>query len=121
MSGLAAWALGPVLLAAAPAAPPELVLDCYVVQSGDFGLGQFVRHIEVHAGSGRVTVSDSLRGGPLRFLGDGRLVSLDPAWLVFDVASPQSSGRTQIDRRSGAYSYSDGRVVVSGTCQQSAL
>lgn len=130
MSGLAALALGPVLLAAAPApAPPapapasvsDLVLDCYVVQSGDLSIGQFVRHIEVHPNSGVVSVADSIRGGPLRFLGNGQLISLDATRLVFDVASSASSGRTEIDRGSGAYVYNDGRVVTRGTCQPSAL
>ena len=121
MSGLIGLALGPVLLAATPAPAAGLVLDCYVVQSGDLSLGQFVRHIEVHADSGIVTVADSLRGGPLRFLGNGQLVSLDATQLVFDVATSASSGRTEIDRRSGAYVYNDGRVVIRGTCQPSAL
>lgn len=125
MTGLAALTLGPVLLAAAPAPAPgagsDLVLDCYVVQSGDLSVGQFVRHIEVHVGSGTVSVADSLRGGPLRFLGNGQLISLDATRLVFDVASPASSGRTEVDRRSGAYVYNDGRVVIRGTCQPSVL
>jgi hypothetical protein len=129
VSGLAALALGPALLAAAPApAPPpapasgsDLVLDCYVMQSGDLSIGQFVRHIEVHANSGVVSVADSVRGGPLRFLGNGQLISLDATRLVFDVASSASSGRTEIDRGSGAYVYNDGRVVIRGTCQPSAL
>lgn len=129
MRGWAALALGSVLLDAAPGSAADrarvdaadLVFDCYVVQSSSLGLGQFVRHLRVSPERRVVSVSDGVRGGAPRFLGDGRLVALDPARLVFDFASATSSGRTEIDRQSGAFRYRDGRTVISGTCQEGGV
>ncbi len=118
MHALAAFALAPLLLAAGPSKAPDLVVDCYLVQSSSVGLGQFVRHLRVQPSRGVVSVSDGLRGGAPRFLGDGRLVTFDADRLVFDFASAGSSGRTEIDRRSGAFRYGDGRTVIQGTCQE---
>ena len=114
-------ALLPALLAAAPAPPAGLVLDCYVEQTGRLGLGPFVRHLQVDPERGVVSIADGLRGGAPQFLGNGRLIALDPARLVFDFASTASAGRTTIDRRSGAFRYEDGRIVITGTCQESTL
>lgn len=118
---LAAAVLAPTLLVAAPARQPDLVLDCYVTQSGRLHLGQFVRHLEIHPAQSRVVIADGLRGGPPRWVGDGRLVSLDADRLVYDFDSSSSSGRTEIDRRTGAFVYNDGRSVISGTCEPSSL
>ncbi len=137
-------ALAPVLLSAAPprdvgdsvpprdagsSVPPrdaagaaEFVLDCYLDQSGQLGIGQFVRHLQVYPGRGIVSIADGPRGGAApRFVGNGRLVVLDAARLIFDFESPSSTGRTEIDRRSGAFRYADGRTVISGSCQPSSL
>lgn len=113
--------LASVLLAASPARAAELALNCYLVQSGSLGLGQFVRHIQVDTEHGLVSVADGLRGGELRWLGNGRLIALDAGRLVFDFASPVSSGRTEIDRRNGAYVYRDGRTIIRGACQPAEL
>ena len=121
MRALAALIAAPFLLAAGPTAAPPLVIDCYVVQSSSIGIGQFVRHLRVQPARGVVSVSDGIRGAAPRFLGDGRLITLDPARLVFDFASTTSSGRTEIDRRSGAFVYRDGRTVIQGTCQEGGV
>lgn len=125
MTGLATFAFVPLLasaqLVAVPASQPDLVMDCYVTQSSNVGLGQFVRHIEVRPGRAVVVIADGLRGGAPRWVGNGRLVALDADRLIYDFASSTSAGRTQIDRRTGAFSYSDGRNVVRGTCEQSGL
>ena len=131
MSTLAALAFGPILLAAAtssgPAAPdtrplpslvPNIIIDCYVVQSSSIGLGQFVRHLQIDGARRTVSVSDGLRGGAPRFLGDGRLVALDSDHIVFDFATANSAGRTEIDRRTGAFRYNDGRTLVRGSCRE---
>lgn len=118
MTGVATFALAPFLLVAAPA-PPDLAMDCYVMQSSNVGLGQFVRHLQVRPESALVVIADGLRGGTLRWVGNGRLVSLDQDRLVYDFESSLSAGRTEIDRRTGAFRYNDGRSVVRGTCQQS--
>lgn len=125
MTGLATLALGSVLasaqLIAAPPPAPDLVLNCYVTQSSNTGLGQFVRHIEVRPGRDVVVIADGVRGRALRWVGNGTLVSLDPDRLVYDFASSTSAGRTEIDRHTGAFSYNDGKSVVRGTCEQSGL
>jgi hypothetical protein len=125
LPALAALVLAPALLVAAPAKQPakqqDLVLDCYVTQSDRLRLGQFVRHLEVRPGQELVVIADELRGGPLRWVGNGRLVSLDADRLVYDFESSNSAGRTEIDRRTGAFIYRDGRSVISGTCEPSGL
>ncbi len=121
MTGFATLALAPLILIAAPAAKPDLVLDCYVTQSSNVELGQFVRHLEVRPSRATVVIADGLRGGAPRYVGNGKLIALDDDRVVYDFASSMSAGRTQIDRRTGAFNYSDGRTVVRGTCQQSAL
>ena len=121
MPVLATLALTPWLVAAAAPAKPDLVLDCYVVQSSDIGLGQFVRHLVVRPDRAVVVIADGLRGAAPRWVGNGRLVSLDADRLIYDFASSLSAGRTEIDRHTGAFSYSDGRSVVRGSCQQSSL
>ncbi len=108
------------LIAAAPA-PPLVVLDCYLVQSGSSGLGQFVRHLEINQSRAVVAIADGIGGGPPRFVGNGRLVSLDADHVIYDFASQSSAGRTEIDRRSGAFIYRDGRTVISGSCQAPSL
>ncbi len=110
-----------VLLAAAPARAPAVAFNCYLVQSGNVALGQFVRHIQVDTETGLVSLADGLRGGAMRWVGNGRLVAIDDERLVFDFASPSSSGRTEIDRKSGAYLYNDGRTVIRGACQLAEL
>lgn len=113
--------LAPAILAAAPAQPANLVLNCYLVETGRLGLGQFVRHLEVRPARSLVVIADGLRGGPPRWVGNGHLVALDANRLVYDFASSLSAGRTEIDRRSGAFHYSDGRTAITGTCQPSGL
>ncbi|MDP9096397.1 MAG: hypothetical protein M3N26_07605 [Pseudomonadota bacterium] len=110
----------PLLLSAAPP-QAALALDCYVTQSDSLGLGPFVRHLDVIPERRVVTIADGLHGATPRFVGNGRLITLDADRLVFDFASTRSAGRTEIDRRSGAFRYLDGRVVLSGTCQASSL
>ena len=97
------------------------VLNCYVVQSSALGLGQFVRHLRIDKETGVVSISDGLRGGAVRFIGNGQLVAFDAARIVFDYESAESSGRTTIDRRSGRLLYRDGRATVSGSCQPGEL
>ncbi|MDP9095253.1 MAG: hypothetical protein M3N26_01635 [Pseudomonadota bacterium] len=114
---------GMALLAggAAPLPQAELVLNCYVSQSGDLGLGQFVRHLEIFPDRGIVSISDGVRGSPPQFVGNGRLVAFDAKRIVFEFASPRSGGRTEIDRASGALSYTGDRAAVRGSCQTSEL
>jgi hypothetical protein len=115
-------ALGaPLVLAAAPLPPAQLVLNCYVAQSGDFMLGQFVRHLEIFPDRGVVSVSDGLGGAPPQFIGNGRLVAFDAARVVYDFASPRSGGRTEIDRKTGTLLYHGDRALVRGSCQRSEL
>lgn len=121
LTALAPFVLAPALLVAAPARQPGLVLDCYVTQSGRLGLGQFVRHLEIRPARALVVIADALRGGPPRWVGNGRLVFLDADRLVYDFASSTSAGRTEVDRRTGAFVYRDGPNVISGTCQPSGL
>ena len=114
-------AAGLGLMGAAPLPPAQLVLNCYVAQSGDLGMGQFVRHIEIFPDRGIVSISDGLRGAAPRFVGNGKLVQFDAARVVFDFASPRSGGRTEIDRNSGTLLYHGDRALVRGSCQVSEL
>lgn len=107
--------------AAAPLPPAELVLNCYLAQSGDLGIGQFVRHLEIFPDRGIVSISDGVRGAPPQFIGNGKLVTLDAKRVVFDFASPRSGGRTEIDRATGALAYRGDRAAVRGSCQPSEL
>ena len=118
-----AIALGaPTLLAAAPLPPPaQLVLNCYVAQSGDLTLGQFVRHLEIFPDRGIVSISDGLGGAPPQFVGNGRLVTFDAVRIIYDFASPRSGGRTEIDRKTGILLYHGDRALVRGSCQPSEL
>ena len=111
----------PTALAAAPLPPAQLVLNCYVAQSGDLTLGQFTRHLEIFPDRGIVSISDGLSGAPPRFIGNGKLVTFDAAHIVYDFASPRSGGRTEIDRKTGALLYHGDRAVVRGSCQPSEL
>ena len=110
-----------LLLGAAPLPPPELVLNCYVSQSGDLAMGQFVRHLEIFPDRGIVSVADGLNGGPPRFIGNGKLIAFDASKVVFDFASTTSGGRTEIDRHSGTLLYHGDRALVRGSCQASEL
>lgn len=107
--------------AAAPLPPAELVLNCYLAQSGDLGIGQFVRHLEIFTDRGIVSISDGMRGAPPQFVGNGKLVAFDAKHVVFDFASPRSGGRTEIDRATGALNYRGDRAAVRGSCQPSEL
>lgn len=107
--------------AAAPLPAAELVLNCYLAQSGDLGIGQFVRHLEVFPDRGIVSISDGMRGGPPQFVGNGKLVAFDAKHVVFDFASPRSGGRTEIDRATGTLAYRGDRAAVRGSCQPSEL
>lgn len=113
-------ALSAVLMGAAPP-PAQLVLNCYVSQSGDLSMGQFVRHLEVFPDRGIVSIADGLNGAPPQFIGNGKLVAFDANRVVFDFASPRSGGRTEIDRRSGTLLYHGDRALVRGSCQASEL
>lgn len=110
-----------MLLGAAPPPPAALVLNCYVSQSGDLGLGQFVRHLEVFPDRGIVSVADGVRGEAPRFIGNGRLIAFDANRVVYDFASSTSGGRTEIDRHAGTLLYSGDRARVRGSCQASKL
>ena len=107
--------------AAAPLPPAELVLNCYLTQSGDLGIGQFVRHLEVFPDRGIVGISDGLRGSAPQFVGNGRLVTFDAKRVVFDFASPRSGGRTEIERATGTLVYRGDRAAVRGSCQPAEL
>lgn len=107
--------------AAAPPPPAALVLNCYVAQSGDLSIGQFVRHLEFFPDRGIVTIADAMRGGAPQFVGNGKLVAFDAKHIVFDFASPRSGGRTEIDRGTGALMYQGDRALVRGSCQPSEL
>ncbi len=99
----------------------QLVLNCYVAQSGDLAIGQFVRHLEIFPDRGIVSVSDGLGGAPPQFIGNGKLVTFDAAHIVYDFASPRSGGRTEIDRKTGTPLYHGDRALVRGSCQPSEL
>jgi hypothetical protein len=118
----AAFAIAaPTALAAAPLPPAQLVLNCYVAQSGNLTLGQFIRHLEIFPDRGIVSISDGLSGAPPQFIGNGKLVTFDAAHIVYDFASPRSGGRTEIDRKTGALLYHGDRALVRGSCQPSEL
>ena len=89
----------------------QLVLNCYVAQSGDLSLGQFVRHLEIFPDRGIVSVSDGLGGAAPRFVGNGKLITFDAAQIVYDFASPHSGGRTEIDRKTGTLLYHGDRAL----------
>lgn len=122
MSGKVAL-VGAALLvgAAAPSPKAELVLNCYLTQSGDLGMGQFVRHLQIFPDRGIVSIADGVRGAPPTYVGAGRLVAFDAKHVVYDFASPRSGGRTEIDRTTGVLTYRGDRAAVSGTCQPSEL
>lgn len=121
MRALALAPLAILLMAAAAAAPGDLVLNCYVAQSGDLSMGQFVRHLVIRPSRGVVSISDGIGGAPPSFVGNGRLLSFDATRVVFDFASPRSAGRTEIDLRTGALAYDGDRARVRGSCQRSEL
>jgi len=114
-------ATGPLLLGAAPPPQAGFVLNCYLAQSGDLTIGQFVRHLEIFPDRGIVSISDGLQGAPPHFIGNGQLITLDAGHLVYDFASPRSGGRTEIDRKTGAFLYHGDRALVRGSCQPSEL
>ena len=118
---LVGGAVAMMLGAAGPLPPAALVLNCYLAQSGDLGMGQFVRHLEIFPDRGIVSVADGLRGAAPQFLGNGRLVTFDAKHIVYDFASPRSGGRTEIDRQTGALQYQGDRAAVRGSCQVSEL
>lgn len=111
------WLCALVPLAGAAAPADHLVLDCYLRQSGSLGLGQFVRHLTVVPEQGLVLIADGLGGGTPQFVGNGHLVALDASRLVYDYRGAGSSGRTEIDRRSGAFVYRDGPREITGRCE----
>lgn len=119
LAGSQVWAAPPPR--PAPAAAPDVVIDCYLTQSSAIQLGQFVRHLRVQPKRGVVSISDGVRGGTVRFLGDGHIVSFDADRLVYDFASYSSSGRTVIDRKTGGFQYSDGHSSITGSCQEGGL
>ena len=118
---LALSVAGAVRCVAAPLPPAELVLNCYVAQSGDLSIGQFVRHLEIFPDRGIVSIADGLRGAAPQFIGNGKLVAFDAKRIVYDFASPRSGGRTEIDRTTGALLYHGDRALVRGSCQASEL
>ena len=121
MRSLAVVAVAGLLMAAAPGPQGDLVLNCYVTQSGDLSVGQFVRHLVIFPTRGIVSISDGIGGAPPSFVGNGRLITLDATRVVFDFASPRSAGRTEIDLRTGALAYEGDRARVRGSCQRSEL
>ena len=96
-------------------------MNCYLTQSGDLGIGQFVRHLEVFPDRGIVGISDGLRGSAPQFVGNGRLVTFNAKRVVFDFASPRSGGRTEIERATGTLVYRGDRAAVRGSCQPAEL
>lgn len=120
---LAASALAgfPIVLAAAPLPRAQVVLNCYVSQSGGLAIGQFVRHLEVFPDRGIVSISDGLGGASPQFIGNGKLITFDAAQIVYDFASARSGGRTEIDRKTGMLLYHGGSADVRGSCQPSEL
>ena len=114
----AALALG--LAVAAPARAGDIVLNCYLFQSGSGPGSQFIRRLDIDSKSGTVAIADDTTRTGFKPLGAyGKIVTLDDASIVFDYASSRSSGRTTVDRKAGTYYYTDGRIVDRGTCTPS--
>jgi hypothetical protein len=102
---------------AAPARAGDILLNCYLLQSGAGRALRFVRRLDIDSRSRSVAIADDLdRTGFRGRDAYGRLVSADADRIVFDYTSFDSSGRTTIDRRSGTYFFSDGRIVLRGNC-----
>ncbi|HYZ62856.1 MAG TPA: hypothetical protein VE650_10415 [Acetobacteraceae bacterium] len=98
----------------------DMVLICYLWQSGGGGMPtQLIRRIEIDTKERRVAIADNTGAGfqPLGYY--GKLVSSDEAGIVFDYASPQSTGRGTINLGDGSYTYRDGKVVTTGHCAPS--
>ena len=109
----AALALSPV-----PASARDLVLICYLRQFASGAAIDFIRRLDFEPG-GTVGIADDLGSG-FQYLGRARLLRSDKLVIAFDFASPLSAGRTQIDRRTGAFHYSgEAFTSISGTCSVS--
>ena len=107
-------------VASRPALADEIVLNCYLFQSGSGSSGQFVRRIEVDTQAGTVAIADDTTRSGFKPLGAyGKVVTVDDDSIVFDFSSSRSSGRTTIDRHAGTYAFTDGRIVLRGTCSPS--
>ncbi len=119
---LLVWAALASAAASATAWAGDIVLVCYLSYSGSGTTGQFIRRLDIDTKAKTVAIADDLHRNGFRPLGYyGTLVTADDDTIVFDYASPQSSGRTRIDRHTGAVSFSDQRVVGRGTCSPSDL
>lgn len=102
---------------AGPAWAGDVVLNCYLVQTGSGTSGQFIRRVDVDTKAGTVAIADDFDRTGFKPLGAyGKVVTADDDSIVFDFASPRSSGRTTIDRKAGTYHFTDGRVVARGNC-----
>jgi hypothetical protein len=109
-------------LAPGPAWADQIVLICYFYRSGSGTTGQFIRRLDIDTTDKRVAIADDLDRTGFKPLGYyGTLVSADEDTIVFDYASPRSSGRTTINRRDGTATFSDQRIVARGTCSPSQL
>jgi len=100
-----------------PARAGDIILNCYLVQSGSGTSARFIRRLDIDTKSGTVAIADDYNRTGFKPLGAyGKLVNADDDTIVFDYASSQSSGRATVDRKAGTYSYSDGRIVARGNC-----
>lgn len=107
-------------LATRPARAGDIVLNCYIFQTGSGTSAQFIRRLDIDSKSGTVAIADDTDRTGFKPLGAyGKLVNADESSIVFDFASTRSSGRTTIDRKAGTYYYTDGRVVARGDCKPS--
>lgn len=113
-------ALALTIAASDPARAGDVVLNCYLFQSGSGTSAQFIRRLDIDTKSGTVAIADDFDRTGFKPLGAyGKLVTADDDSIVFDFASPRSSGRTTIDRRAGTYYFTDGRIVARGNCAPS--
>ncbi len=97
----------------------DLVLVCYLRQSGGGVPSSFIRRVEIDVKDATVSLADSPGAGFLPLGYYGRLVTMDKNTIVFDYASPTSSGRSTINRTDGAFFFTDQKSVTRGTCATS--
>ena len=115
-TGLLVWAGLAWPAAAAPAPASGLILFCSLQQTGGGPNGSFTRRLDMDLKAGRMQIADNTGTGfvPLQY--PGALAGVDAGMITFAFASPSSSGRGSINRKTGAYAFTDGRIVLTGFC-----
>jgi hypothetical protein len=109
-----------LVAASSSARAGDIVLNCYLFQSGSGASAQFVRRVDVDTQAGTVAIADDTNRTGFKAIGVyGKVVTADDDSIVFDFSSSRSSGRTTIDRHAGTYAYTDGRIVLRGSCSPS--